>query len=74
MKELDALTTELRHAPHAIVVWGNLAGLDRKALAKYGILTDISLAQLLDVHHSLATSPAGVKKPARGGRVAKRKK
>jgi len=74
MPDLDKATADLRHAPHTIVVWGNLAGLDRAALAKYGKIEDISQAQLLDAHHQFGAATANAKKPARGGHVAKRKK
>jgi predicted Zn-dependent peptidase len=75
MPELDAVTAELRHAPHTIVIWGNLAGLDRAALAEYGKLEDLTPAQLLDAHHLFGSD---ARKPARGGPgghvVAKRKR
>jgi hypothetical protein len=72
MPELDAVTADLRHAPRTVVIWGNLAGLDRAALAKYGKLEELTPAQLLDAHHLFGS---GAKKPARGGRmIAKHKK
>jgi len=59
MPELQSFTTELARASRVILIWGNLDGLQRDALAKrYGAIEEMTLQQVLGL-----ASP-DIKKPA----------
>jgi len=65
--DLAALTKELHASTHAILIWGNLDGIDRAALAKkYGKVETLTLGDLLGLD---AKKPAG-----KGGRPKHRGK
>ena len=63
--DLEQIIAELRTAPRAITIWGNVAGLDHKALAKHGEIVELTVAQLLAAYTPKPATPAPVKKRAK---------
>lgn len=45
--ELDGFRATLRKRPQAITIWGNIEGIDRVALARYGELVELSVPRLI---------------------------
>jgi hypothetical protein len=72
---LDALRARMRVAPRRIAIVGNLSGLDRSELARFGTVTEVSVDQLQSASRQVAapvpapaSGPAPSSKPPREGR------
>jgi predicted Zn-dependent peptidase len=78
LTDLEAIIADLRKAPRAITIWGNVEKIDRAELAKHGEVVELTVEQLLSIYEPAKAeapkpaAPASKKKPAKKKRKKRR--